>query len=60
MTPAAAGENPRFREAADLLDGGVQEGRTPPRSCWSAGATRFSSSGPPGTPGRRRCSTSHR
>ncbi|MEK6696333.1 MAG: serine hydrolase domain-containing protein [Candidatus Deferrimicrobiota bacterium] len=26
MTPAAAGENPRFREAADLLDGGVQEG----------------------------------
>lgn len=26
MTPAAAGENPRFREAADLLDGGVREG----------------------------------
>ena len=26
MTPAAAGEDPRFREAADLLDGGVQEG----------------------------------
>jgi len=26
VTPAAAGENPRFREAADLLDGGVREG----------------------------------
>ncbi|MGB7631041.1 MAG: serine hydrolase domain-containing protein [Candidatus Deferrimicrobium sp.] len=26
MTPAAAGENPRFREAAKLLDGGVPEG----------------------------------
>lgn len=26
MTPAATGENPRFREAADLLEGGVQEG----------------------------------
>lgn len=26
MTPAAAGEDPRFREAADLLDGGVREG----------------------------------
>ena len=26
MTPAAAGENPRFREAADLLDGGIPEG----------------------------------
>ena len=25
MTPAAAGEDPRFREAADLLDGGVGE-----------------------------------
>ena len=26
MTAAAAGENPRFREAADLLDAGVKEG----------------------------------
>jgi len=26
VTPAAAGEDPRFREAADLLDGGVREG----------------------------------
>ena len=26
MTPAVAGENPRFREAADLLEGGVREG----------------------------------
>ena len=26
MTPAAAGKDPRFREAADLLDGGVREG----------------------------------
>jgi len=26
VTPAAAGENPRFREAAELLDGGVREG----------------------------------
>ncbi|MHB1011789.1 MAG: serine hydrolase domain-containing protein [Desulfobacteria bacterium] len=26
MTPAAAGENPRFREATDLLDEGVREG----------------------------------
>jgi len=26
VTPAAAGENPRFREVADLLDGGVREG----------------------------------
>jgi len=26
VTAAAAGENPRFREAADLLDGGVREG----------------------------------
>jgi CubicO group peptidase (beta-lactamase class C family) len=26
VTPAAAGENPPFREAADLLDGGVREG----------------------------------
>ena len=26
MTPAAAGENGRFREAADLLDAGVREG----------------------------------
>jgi CubicO group peptidase (beta-lactamase class C family) len=26
VTPAGAGEDPRFREAADLLDGGVQEG----------------------------------
>ena len=26
MTPAAAGEDPRFREAADLLDEGVREG----------------------------------
>ena len=25
MTPAAVGEDPRFREAADLLDGGVRE-----------------------------------
>jgi len=26
VTPAAAGEDPRFREAADLLDAGVREG----------------------------------
>ena len=26
MTPSAAGEAPRFREAAELLDAGVEEG----------------------------------